>query len=92
MHPAMFLRGSQARFTDPASGSIVQPGSISHSISDMMMAMLQTNFSLSDIRELSPDVHLANSFPRAQKYMGWPMVIALTMTKKLILPDLIRRY
>ena len=28
MHPAMFLRGSQARFTDPASGEIVQPGSI----------------------------------------------------------------
>src|SRR5205823_5250712 len=28
MHPAMFLRGSQARFTDPASGEVIQPGSV----------------------------------------------------------------
>jgi hypothetical protein len=28
MHPAMFLRGSQARFTDPSSGELVQPGNL----------------------------------------------------------------
>ena len=38
MHPAMFLRGSQARFTDPTSGELVQPGSISHSIGAFAMA------------------------------------------------------
>jgi malonyl-CoA O-methyltransferase len=35
MHPAMFLRGAQARFTDPVSGEKVQPGSVPHQISDL---------------------------------------------------------
>src|SRR5262245_19118356 len=38
MHPAMFLRGAQARFTDPQSVEVVQPGSVPHSISLFMMA------------------------------------------------------
>src|SRR5215212_7758758 len=37
MHPAMFLRGSQARFTDPASGELVRPGSLPHSVADFVM-------------------------------------------------------
>jgi hypothetical protein len=28
MHPAMQLRGVEARFTDPATGEKVQPGSL----------------------------------------------------------------
>src|SRR5206468_2097845 len=38
MHPAGFLRGSQARFTDPASGEVVQPGSVPHKLGDFVMA------------------------------------------------------
>src|SRR5205814_7725353 len=37
MHPAMFLRGTQARFTDPESGEVVHPGSIDHSIGSMVI-------------------------------------------------------
>ncbi|MDZ4657879.1 MAG: class I SAM-dependent methyltransferase [Bythopirellula sp.] len=42
MHPAMFLRGSQARYTDPDSGEIVHVGSISHSISEFVMLALKS--------------------------------------------------
>jgi malonyl-CoA O-methyltransferase len=38
MHPAMFLRGSQARFTDPESGRIVQPGNLNRAFGDFVMS------------------------------------------------------
>ena len=37
MHPAMFLRGSRARFTDPDSGEIVAPGSLPHRLGEFVM-------------------------------------------------------
>jgi malonyl-CoA O-methyltransferase len=77
MHPAMFLRGSQARFTDPASGAIVEPGSIAHSISDFVMAALRARLRLTNIEEFSPDTDFAARYPRAEKYIGWPMLVVM---------------
>lgn len=79
MHPAMFLKGAQARFTDPASGEIVQPGSLSHSVSDFVMAALRAGFALWEIGEFAPDAAFAEKFPRAQKYVGWPMLVVMTL-------------
>ncbi len=45
IHPAMFLRGSQARFTDPSTGELVQPGSIAHSIGAFVMAAVRASYS-----------------------------------------------
>ena len=59
MHPAMFLRGSQARFTDPDSGELVQPGSIAHTISDFVMAAVQTGCQIEHIGEYAPDAAFA---------------------------------
>lgn len=77
MHPAMFLRGSQARFTDPASGQVVCPGSIAHSFSAMVMSATRAGFALERIDEASPDESFAQRFPRAEKYVGWPMLVVL---------------
>lgn len=79
MHPAMFLKGSQARFTDPDSGEIVMPGSLAHSVSDIVMAAVRAGFSLVDLREDAPDEAFAARFPRAQKYVGWPMLLVMTL-------------
>lgn len=79
MHPAMFLRGSQARFTDPDSGELVQPGSIAHSVSDFVMAAVQSNFQIDAITEHAPDVAFATEFPRAEKYIDWPMLVVLVL-------------
>jgi len=65
MHPAMFLRGSQARFTDPASGDLVQPGSVAHSLGAMVMSGVRASFELLDVGEFAPDARLAAEFPRA---------------------------
>lgn len=79
MHPAMFLRGTQARFTDPASGEVVQPGSIAHPIGAFVMAAVRAGFALATIHEVAPDAEFAERFPRAAKYVGWPMLLLLSM-------------
>jgi len=79
MHPAMFLRSSQARFTDPTTGEIVVPGSINHSPSEMVMAAIRSGFRLVDVAEHSPDAAFAAKFTRAEKYVGWPMLVVLVL-------------
>jgi malonyl-CoA O-methyltransferase len=77
MHPAMFLRGSQARFTDPLTGEVVQPGSVCHTISDFLNAAIRAELRLAAIDEISPDDEFAARFPRAEKYVGWPMLLVM---------------
>lgn len=79
MHPAMFLRGTQARFTDPQSGELVQPGSFPHSVAAFVMAAVRARFQLLDIAEYAPDDEFAAKVPRAAKYVGWPMLIVLQL-------------
>lgn len=79
MHPAMFLRGAQARFTDPDSGEVVQPGSLPHTVGEMVMAAVRAGFGLADVAEFAPDADLAARHPRAAKYVGWPMLVVLRL-------------
>ncbi|UCC86590.1 MAG: class I SAM-dependent methyltransferase [Anaerolineales bacterium] len=81
MHPAMFLRGAQARFTDPDSGQIVQPGSYPHQISDFVMAALRNNLSLLGLSEHSANAEFASHYPRSEKYIGWPMLVVLGLAR-----------
>jgi malonyl-CoA O-methyltransferase len=80
MHPAMFLRNSQARFTDPKSGDVVAPGSINHSLSEIVMAAIQAGFCLTDLAEYEPDAEFAGRYRRAKKYIGWPMLALLVLS------------
>jgi ubiquinone/menaquinone biosynthesis C-methylase UbiE len=79
MHPAMFLRGSQARFTDPATGELVLPGSVPHSLGEFVMAAVRAGFQLTEIVEASPDVEFAARYPRAEKYVSWPMLVVMEL-------------
>ena len=79
MHPAMFLRGSQARFTDPDSGERVQPGSLPHRLGDFVMAALGAGFELRGVGEYAPDADFAARYPRAERYVGWPMLVVLEL-------------
>lgn len=81
MHPAMFLRGTQARFTDPATGELVRPGSVAHQVGGMVMSAVRAGFRLDGVDEHAPDEALASQFPRAEKYIGWPMLVMLRLTK-----------
>ena len=75
MHPAMFLRDSQAQFTDPNSGDKVRPGSLSHQLSDVVMGAVSASLELVHFAEHSADAQLAEDFPRSEKYVGWPMLV-----------------
>ena len=79
MHPAMFLRGTQARFTDPATGRKVRPGSLPHAIADFERAARRAGFSVEAAAEYAPDARFARRFPRAAKYLGWPMLVVLEL-------------
>ena len=79
MHPAMMLRGTQARFTDPATGAVVQPGRFPHQISDFIMASLHAAFRIDDIEEFAPGAEPAVRYPRAERYVGWPMLVVLQL-------------
>ena len=81
MHPDMFLRGAQARFTDPDSGVVIQPGSVPHSVGAIALSAARAGFELLDILESAPDARLAAEYPRAEKYLGWPMLLALSLAK-----------
>lgn len=79
MHPAMFLKGVQARFTDPETGEKVQPGSVEHTVGDCVMAAVRAGFTLVGIDERAPDAAFAARYPRAEKYVGWPMLLVLRL-------------
>ena len=73
----MLLRGSQARFTDPASGEVILPGSYPHQLCDFVMAAVRAGLGLEAIDERAADGAFAVAYPRAAKYVGWPMVVVL---------------
>jgi ubiquinone/menaquinone biosynthesis C-methylase UbiE len=79
MHPAMLLRDSRARFTDPHSGQVVEPGSFPHALGDFVMASVRAGLGLVDVTEHAPDASFAARYPRAAKYLGWPMLVVLKL-------------
>ncbi len=86
MHPAMTLRGVQARFVDPASGRRVGPQSHPHQMSDYVMAAIRSGLKLEHLSEHAPDAALAACSPRAVKYVGWPLLLLMGLTPSTKLP------
>lgn len=83
MHPAMMLRGVQARFHDPATGREVRPASQPHQLSDYVMAALGAGLTIDHLSEHAVDEALANRLPRAQRYVGWPMLLMMGMSPRV---------
>jgi ubiquinone/menaquinone biosynthesis C-methylase UbiE len=81
LHPAMYLRGVQARFTDPGSGEVVPVGSFPHALGELVMAAVGAGFSLDGIGEYAPDAAFAARYPRAEKYVGYPMLVLLRLRR-----------
>jgi len=79
MHPAMSLRGVQARFIDPGSGRRISPASHAHQMSDYLMAAVRAGLHLEHVSEHAADAALAARSPRARKYLGWPMLLLMKL-------------
>ena len=81
MHPAMMLKGVQARFTDQVSGEKVHVASVPNQISDYVMAAVGAGLEIADTQEHFADAALARRAPRAEKYVGWPMLLMMQLRK-----------
>ena len=79
MHPAMFSLGTQARFTDPESGLRIMPGSINHSLDEFARAPLSAGFVVEEFSSFAVDERLACEHPRAEKYLGVPILLLLVL-------------
>lgn len=79
MHPAMTLKGVQARFTDPSSGNKVLLAGEEHCFSDYIMALVGAGLRIEQLSEHCPDAALAARCERAKKYEGWPMLMLMKL-------------
>ena len=80
MHPAMMLRGVQARFTDPATGRETRPLSYAHQVSDYVMAVTRAGLTFDHLSEHAVDDWIAKRSPRGRKYLGWPLLLLMRLT------------
>jgi len=80
MHPAMMLKGVQARFRDPRTGEEVRPQSIDNQISDYVMGALGAGLRIRRLSEFPAGQELVAKAPRAEKYLGWPMLFLMELT------------
>ncbi len=81
MHPAMMLRGIQARFTDPTTGGEVRPASSPNRICDYVMAATRAGLVFDAISEHVVTEALAARSPRAGKYLGWPLLLMMRLRR-----------
>jgi len=81
LHPAINLLGITARFTDPESGSEVRVEAYEHTYADYVMAVLKAGLHIEEIVERKADAELAARTPRAEKYLGWPLLLAMRLRK-----------
>lgn len=77
MHPAMMLLGIEARFTDPVSGQRVYPASARHEICDYFSCSRLAGLNLNGLYEYPADAELAKISRRAEKYLGWPLLLIM---------------
>ena len=77
----MMLKGVQARFTDPRSGQEVRPQSVANRISDYVMGALSAGLRVIEMSEHDAGDDLVARAPRAQKYLGWPMLFLMKLAR-----------
>ncbi len=79
MHPAMFLKGTQARFVDPGSGELISIENNRFSISEYVLFARDAGLRIEHMAEHSCTAEIAVRIPRAEKYVGWPTLLILVL-------------
>jgi malonyl-CoA O-methyltransferase len=79
MHPALMLRGVQARFTDPTTGGRVHPESVPNQISDYVMGAMRAGLRFARLSEHALTEEHAKVNERAAKHVGWPMLLVMVL-------------
>jgi len=79
MHPAMFERGVMARFIDPVSGVRKHIDSCGHTVGDYRTAAEGAGLVVDHLEEYLADEALAAISPRAERYIGVPMLLVMKL-------------
>jgi malonyl-CoA O-methyltransferase len=77
LHPAMRLKSLRARFVDPSTGVKTEVAGGPQSFAELVLAVLRAGLSIETIEEHAADAELAAGFPRAEKHVGWPLLLLL---------------
>ena len=80
-HPALMLRGIQARFIDPVTGRDVRPASHANQISDYVRGVLRSGLTLEHMSEHVVDEDMAARSASAAKYLGWPLLLLMRLRR-----------
>jgi malonyl-CoA O-methyltransferase len=80
MHPAMMLRGVEARFTDRTTGREIRPASTRHQVTDYINAVLAAGWTLEHASEHEVDSALIARSERARKHAGWLLLLMMRLT------------
>ena len=51
------------------------------SVGDFVMAAVRAGFTLEGVDERAPDADFAARYPRAEKYVDWPMLVVLRLRR-----------
>lgn len=81
MHPAIMLRGVQARFTDPATGAKMHVQSVPNQISDYVMAATDAGLRMTHMSEHFVDESLVARSARAEQHLGWPLLLMMGLVR-----------
>lgn len=79
MHPAMMLRGVQARFKDPERPGKIHIESVPNEICDFVNAANRAGLRIERMDELKMTDALVPTHPRAEPYVGWPMLLTMRL-------------
>jgi SAM-dependent methyltransferase len=79
LHPALLLRGLQARFIDSATGRDVRPASPGNQVSDYVMGAVRGGLTLEQLSEHPVDADIVARSPRTAGYSGWPLLLLMRL-------------
>lgn len=79
MHPAMMLKGVQARFRPPGAEEKVVVESVPNQIADYVMGALRAGLAIDHLTEHPMTADLVATNPRAEPYVGWPMLLTMRL-------------
>ena len=78
MHPAMFDKGLSASFRDDA-GAEVRPRSYPMTLADYLGGAVEAGLAVTGLSEHAVDEPLVARYPRAQRLLGWPALLVLSL-------------
>ena len=79
MHPAMMLKGNQANFTDPVTGDEIRPKGYPNQIADFVVNINKAGLLIEDMKEYVCTKEFADKFPKAVKYLNWPILLSFKL-------------